>query len=117
MGGNEVISKFLLISYKTSLKSRFSWDPFTISPNSHSLPYGYPMYLVSMERYSQCASCCDSFMAHRPFSTEYVGIYRDNIPSISFNILPSYIRDSLFQNLPPLVIQVPCQSSIDLGSI
>src|SRR5260370_28524242 len=27
MGGNEVIFKFLLISYKTSLKSRFSRDP------------------------------------------------------------------------------------------
>src|SRR5260370_27783376 len=33
MGGNEVIFKFLMISFKTPLESRFSWDPL------HHFPY------------------------------------------------------------------------------
>src|SRR5260370_40859963 len=119
MRGNEVIFKFLMVSYKTSLKSQFLWDPFTISFISHSLSYKCPTYLVPLERYYQGASRRGGSRARGPFSTEYIGTYRNHIMSITYNLLPGYIKDFdfPFQDFPPLAIQVPCQSSIDSGSI
>src|SRR5260370_2555801 len=69
-GGNEVIFKFLLISYKTSLKKPVLMGPL------HYFPYfSFPtlwipyIFLVSIERYLQGLSQCESYVAHRPFST------------------------------------------------
>src|SRR5260370_19834615 len=77
MRGYEVIFKFLMISFKTPIESRFSWNPFTISLIPPPPPYGYPACLVPLDRYFQGASGRGSYVAHGPFSTNNVGIYRN----------------------------------------
>src|SRR5260370_42226529 len=106
MGGNEVIFKFLLISYKTSLKSRFLWDPFTISFISHPLRYGYPMCLVSMERYFQGLSRRESYVARGPFSTDNVGIYRITATNTYCQYISTLSEITPIWTFPPSNIQV-----------
>src|SRR5260370_32542309 len=106
MGGNEVISKFLLISYKTSLKSPFSWDPFTISLISHSLPYGYPVYLISMEIYLQGLSWCVNYMACGPFSMDNIGIYQIMATNKYCQYISTLSEITPIWTFPPSTIQV-----------
>src|SRR5260370_41572806 len=48
MRGYEVVFKFLMISFKTPLESRFSWDPLHCFPYSSSptlwIPYVFSIY-------------------------------------------------------------------------
>src|SRR5260370_40917794 len=76
MRGYEVISKFLMISFKTPIEAGSHGTPFTISLISHPLPYGYPPCLVLLERYFQGLSLRENYVARGPFSTGNVGIYR-----------------------------------------
>src|SRR5260370_38118654 len=117
MRGYEVIFKFLMISFKTPIESRFSRDPlhyFLIPPPP---PYGYPTYLVSMERYFQAASGRGSFMARGSFSTKHVGIYR-NTASDTYYQYPGFPLDIIpIWTFPPFTLQVLQQLLIDSGSI
>ena len=117
MRGYEVIFKFPMISFKIPLESQFSRDPFSISLIPPPPPYGYPTYLVSMERYFQAASGRGGFMAHGSFSTKHVGIYRNTAsdtyyqyPCFPPNITPIWTS-------PPSTLQVLQQFLIDSGSI
>src|SRR5260370_4247028 len=106
MGGNEVIFKFLLISYKTSLKSRFLWDPFTISLIYHPLPYGYPTYLVSIERYFRGLSRCEGYVARGPLSTDNVGIYRIMATNTYCQYISTLSEITPIWTFPPSTIRV-----------
>src|SRR5260370_21087116 len=75
MGGNEVIFKFLMISFKTPLESRFSWDPLHHFPYFSSPTLWIPPVLISMERYFQGLSYREGYVARGPFSTGNIGIY------------------------------------------
>src|SRR5260370_20026500 len=92
MRGYEVIFKFPMISFKIPLESRFSRDPFIIFLIPPPPPYGYPTYLVSMERYFQAASGRGSFMARGSFFTKNVGIYR-NTASNTYYQYPCFPPD------------------------
>src|SRR6266478_9268841 len=117
MRGYEVIFKFLMISFKTPIESRFSWDPFIIFLIPPPPPYGYPTYFVSMERYFQAASGRDSSMAHGSFSTKHVSIYR-NTASNTYYQYPCFPPEiTPIWTSPPFTLQVLQQFFIDSKSI
>src|SRR5260370_2560568 len=117
MRGYEVIFKFPMISFKIPLESRFSRDPFIIFLIPPPSPYGYPTYLVSMERYLQAASGRGSFMARGSFSRKHVGIYR-NMASNTYYQYPCFPPDiTPIWTSPPSTLQVLQQFLIDSGSI
>src|SRR5260370_30929914 len=117
MRGYEVIFKFPMISFKIPLESRFSRDPFIVSFIPPPPPYGYPTYLVSMERYFQAASGRGSFLARGSFFTKHVGIYR-NTASITYYQYPCFPPEITPIRTSPLsTLQVLQQFLIDSGSI
>ena len=70
-----------------------------------------------MEMYSQAASGRGSYVAHRPFSTDNVGIYR-NMASIIYYQYPHFLpKITPIWTSPPFTLQVLQQFSIDSGSI
>src|SRR6266850_2988526 len=103
MRGFEVIPNF---HATTLLKAGSHGDPSSISLISPPLSYGYPTCLVPLDRYSQGASGRGSYVAHGPFSTNNVGIYR-NTP---FNTYCQYISTlseiTPIWTFPPSTIQV-----------
>ena len=78
---------------------------------------GYPMYLVSMERYFQAASGCGSFMAHGSFSTKHVGIYQNTASDTYYQYLCFPPEITPIWTSPPFTLQVLQQFLIDSGSI
>src|SRR5260370_42127083 len=106
MRGYEVIFKFPMISFKIPLESQFSRDPFSISLIPPPPPYGYPPCLVLMERYFQGLSWRGSFMAHGPFSTNNVGIYRNTASNTYCQYISTLSEITPIWTFPPSTIQV-----------
>src|SRR5260370_29840941 len=117
MRGYEVIFKFLMISFKTPLESRFSWDPLHYFPYSSS-PTLWILYIFGIYgKVFQAASGRGSFMAHGSFSTKHVGIYQ-NTASNTYYQYPCFPPDiTHIWTSPPSSLQVLQQFLIDSGSI
>ena len=101
MGGNEVIFKFLLISYKTSLKSRFSRDPslfalFLIPYLMDTLRIWYLWKGTFKAHLGVAVSWCTN---HFPRNmSAFTGTISRQYHSTYFQ---DYIQDCLFQNFSP----------------
>src|SRR6266478_1758647 len=106
MGGNKVIFKFLMISFKTPLESRFSWDPLHHFPYSSSPTLWIPYVFVSMERYFQGPSGRGSYVAPGPFSMNNVGIYRNTASNTYCQYISTLSEITPIWTFPPSTIQV-----------
>src|SRR6266850_4871439 len=115
MRGYEVIFKFLMISFKTPIESRFSRDPLHHFPYSSSPTLWIPYIFGIYGKVFQAASGHGSFMAHGSFS-QNMSAFTGTWPLTHIVNISAFHQRLPLSGSPPFTLQVLQQFPIDSGS-
>src|SRR5260370_23543453 len=106
MGGNEVIFKFLMISFKTPLESQFSRDPLHHFPYFSSPTLWIPPMFGIDGKVFQGLSRREGYVAHGLFSMGNIGIYQIMASNTYCQYISTLSKITPIWTSPPSTIQV-----------